>query len=152
MASYCTIADLELEMDPTLLAGLADDRAAEVPDLTHADTIAVINRHIEDQSNRVRAALLGRVDLTDSQVLADCRRLTVDLVVASLHARRYQFPSEVTSRAKAARDELKAIREGQLSTGTTEQKQLLAASTTEDRTPTFAPDSDGDDPSFMEGF
>lgn len=151
MASYCTIADLsKAEGSETKVAQLGWDGTGTVA-IDDAGTIAVLNRAIEDASNEVRGALIGRVDFTDTQVLADCRRYAVNLALYALHIRRSHYgpANPYNESARAVRAELKAIRSGEHNTGTTASPAALAGSITEDKTPVFADDSDGNTPSVI---
>jgi len=150
VATYCTISDLTKYRDDQTLANLAKD-GNETASIDDSDVIAVLGQYITDSSNEVRAAVLGRVDESDSYVLADLRRLTVPLVLYQLYKRRghYGPANPYTDDAKQVRKELDALRKGERSTGATATPILGAACTGSDKDPTFGDDSDGDTPSFM---
>jgi phage gp36-like protein len=150
MASYATIPDLVRELSETKVAQLGHDGSGAVS-ISDAGTVAVLNRAIEDASNEVRGALIGRVDFEDAQTLADCRRYAVTLALYRLFIRRNHYgpANPYNDSARAVRAELKAIRAGDHNTGTTSTPASLAVSITEDKTPVFNDNEDGDTPSFM---
>jgi len=153
MASYCTIPDLVRRADEAEVAKLGHDGTGSVA-IDDEGTVLVLNRAIEDASNEVRGSLIGvkGIDFTETQTLADCRRYTVNITLYHLYIRRghYGPANPYTDDARAVRAELKSIREGKHNTGTTATPSATAVATTEDNTPVFADDSDGDTPSIME--
>lgn len=143
MPTYTTLADLEKRLDPTVLAGLADD-VNSPPDIGDASTLANISQAITDGAALIDSYLLGRVDLANPSVAAALERLNATLALYFLYRRRYL--SDAYNPLSAARDlvqsHLSAVASGsaKLADGGSGSPEMVVISTTEESERVLAPE------------
>ncbi|NQU44939.1 DUF1320 domain-containing protein [bacterium] len=106
---YATVSDIEKRLDPGHLIELADDDHDGQPDT------AVLEAAIADADGLVDTYLQGRYAVPLDPAPALLRKLSADLAVAALFARRRETASPVhESRAKAAMELLSCLARGEL--------------------------------------
>lgn len=153
MAQYATPTDLiggVYGRSQEVLTQLADD--VNTPkDFNAANTQAMLNGACESGSNWVRSFVLGRLDLADTQVLADLKRWTVIAAMHALYFRRQHYgpANPYYDLKKEVEKELVGIRDGVLKTGETTQLQREVYATTQDTTSHY---DRSDDSSFLTSF
>ncbi|MBN1867117.1 DUF1320 family protein [Candidatus Sumerlaeota bacterium] len=135
---YCTQADIETRLDPKHLVELADDDADGMTDAT------VVQAAIADADALIDSHLAARYRVPLDPVPALATKLSADLAVAALFARRRESASPVhEERARIAAALLGELAEGRLvlagalSRGT--ETGLESTTRTEDKT--FSRDS-----------
>jgi phage gp36-like protein len=152
---YCTLTDLQLAQTDAKLRELLSDALANTSLVWSTDplfwsdsgVLGVITAVIADASSTVDDYLAGRVDTTDTSTADALRRYAAAFALAALWRRQGHDAAgnPWIREADSARARLKEMRKGELSAGASEQPQLLCESTTEDVTPTYARDADGNE-------
>ncbi len=157
MAQYAVPADLaQFAGGTAVLAQLADD-VNSPKDYSAANTQAMLNAVLTGASNEISPYVLGRLDLTEAQVLADLKEWTCVLAMYRLYRRRgnYGPANPFFEDRNGTLRTLGMVQDGLLVTGTTEQPQNEAWSSTEDGDPVYGRASvggGGRDSSLLEGF
>ena len=106
---YCTVSDIESRLSPHHLIELADD------DNDGAADSPVVEAAIADADSLIDAHLRARYVLPFDPAPALLRKISADLAVDTLFARRRESASpRHAERAQAARDLLAAISRGEL--------------------------------------
>jgi phage gp36-like protein len=135
---YASQADIEARLDPKHLIELADDDGDGTADS------AVIEAAIADADALIDTHLGGRYVLPLESVPSVLRKLSADLAIGSLFARRRESASpQHEARARAAADLLAAIARGEILLAQAAETPLKAApdSTTRGDDKTFSKES-----------
>jgi len=135
---YATQTDIENRLDPKHLIELADDNNDGTPDA------AVIEAAIADADGIIDTHLKSRYAVPLNPAPAILKKLSADLAVASLFARRRESASpHHEARAKAAVELLGAIARGEILLAEASESSLKGApdSTTRSADKTFSHDS-----------
>lgn len=138
---YATQTDLQNRLETRHLVELADDDGDGQPDP------AVLDACIADADSLIDSCLRARYTIPFSPVPPLLRKLSADLAIASLFARRREAASPThEQRAQTARDLLRALASGEIQLADTGSlaTNVLPQSTTLDRSRTF--DSETLDP------
>ena len=163
MALYCTAADLVLELDEKDVAKLARDDSSTTESTSDAGVQARLTRMITEESNSIRARLIGRVDAVDavpagSQLAEDLRRWVTVLTLKRLFDRRKMFGPQQNpyyDRAKLVNEEIAATREAKQQIGATPAPSNEAWSSSQDASPIYndaAEGGGGTSSTLLEGF
>jgi phage gp36-like protein len=121
---YATLNDIESRLDPKHLAELADDNADGIRDT------AVLEAAVADADSLIDSHLAGRYVLPFNPVPALLRRLSCDLAIAGLFARRREAASPLhEARAEAAARILDALSKGELTLAGAQIRPISASTT-----------------------
>ena len=152
MAEFITIADLPTFYDRDVLAGLADFDNTP-PDWDAAATQEVLQQSVDGANQRVTNALRGRVDFTDSELLASGKRIAGTFAVFWLFGRRNLYNANpFLGFHKEAKEELKMMQEGASRPDSSEKPDMPAVNNNASVTPTFMRDADGTESNALNNF
>jgi phage gp36-like protein len=135
---YCTQTDMENRLDPKHLVELADDDADGTTDT------AVVEAAIADADGLIDSHLRSRYSVPLDPVPALITKLSADLAIASLFARRRESASPVhESRARDAVALLEEIAKGKIVLAGVAESQIKGSpdSTTRDDDKVFSRDT-----------
>lgn len=152
MATFITIAALPTFYDKAVLAGLADDTNTP-PDWDASTTQEVLQQGVDAANQRVTNALRGRVDFTDSELLASAKSIAGGFAVFWLYGRRHSHNGNpYLGTYKDYKQDLVMMQEGASRPDTSEKPNMPAINTNASVKPVFMRDADGDQSNALRNF
>ena len=116
MATFCTASDVKLQMDgsESQLAKLARPKGSAATTLDDSEVSARLTRIITEQSNAIRARLIGKVDVDNvssgSQLADDLRRWATLFVLEDLYTTNGMISEQANPYLRKKRDAVEEIR------------------------------------------
>ena len=108
---YCTLADIQDQLDDQVIIELTDDAGAGTIDT------AVVDRAVEDADAEVNGYCATRFSVPFSPVPPRIRAISVDIAIYNLFSRRQAVPEERQTRYDNAKAYLANIAKGLVSPG-----------------------------------
>ena len=152
MAEFITIAGLPTFKDQDVLAGLADDETTP-PDWNASNTQEVLQQAVDSANERVTNALRGRVDFTDSELIASAKSIAGGFAVFWLYGRRHSYNGNpYLGTYKDYKQDLKNMQEGASRPDSSEKPNMPAVNNNASVTPAFMRNADGIESDALKDF
>lgn len=152
MAEFITIADLPTFQPQDILAGLADFENTP-PDWDDSATQEVLQQGVDAANQRVTNALRGRVDFTDSELLASAKSIAGTFAVFWLYGRRNMYNANpFLGFYKDAKQDLVNMQEGASRPDSSGKPNMPAVNNNASVKPAFMRDADGNQSNALRNF